>query len=124
MGMSEMNNKSMNPKSPLASLAIYARPEIIWFEVFVAAALILAMEVKAVHRFVSYAGPASNSRTLDLFLTLPYPLMLAGLAAITFFSLRRLLSAVAEGPIILRIVAFQGLLLLNMALLGMSLMRF
>jgi hypothetical protein len=118
------NHTSDSPNSLVTTLSIYARPGIIWFEVLVASALILAMESKTIHRFASYVGPASDSRSIDFVATLLYPLMIAGLAGMTYFSLRRILSAVAEGPTILRIVVFQVLLLLNMALLGMDTMRY
>ena len=122
--MTRENDKSASPESPLAAMSIFARIEIIWFEVFAAAALILSMETKTIHRFVSYAGPASGSISFDLIVALLYPLMIAGLAVIVFLSIRRLLSTVAEGTLILRIVVFQGLLLLNVALLGMDTMRY
>jgi len=120
----KVSDKSLSPEGHLSGLAIYAHPGIIWFEVLVAVGLILAMEAKVVHRFVAFAGPASNSRGFDLFVSLLYPLMVAGLAMVVFYSLRRLLSKVPEGRIILRVVVFHGLLLLNIVFLGMSVIRF
>jgi hypothetical protein len=116
--------KSRGPSTPMPVISFYGERWVIWFQVFVAGFAILAMEAKAIHRFMGYSGAASETGLLNLVLTSSYLLVIVALVGSIFLTMRRYLTTLPQGSAILRRIVFQGLLLLNLVLIAMDVMRF
>ncbi len=122
--MMDAIGKSRGPSTPMPVISVYGGRWVIWFQVFVAVFLILTMEAKAIYRFKGYSGVASESGLLNFFLTSLFLLVIVALVCSIFLTMRRYLSTLPEGYAFLSRIVFQGLLLLNLVLLGMDTMRF
>jgi len=100
--------------------AIYMNRWVIGLQIFVTSVLVGAMELKT---FLRFSASASETKRFDLLLAAFYPLIIVACALLIYLSIRRRLSETNEGASLLRMISFQGLLLLNLALLGMDVLR-
>lgn len=118
--MSNLDDALGKQRTIKPTTAIYTNRWAIVFQMFVTGFLVGAMELKTFIRLGSSRSPASEARTFEMLLAALYPLMIVICAWLVYVSIKRRLSERAEDVSLLRTISFQGLLLLNLTLLGMD----
>lgn len=122
--MKSLNDALDKQRIEEPTAAIYTNRWVMGFQIFVAGVLVGAMELKTFLRFSRFGNLVSEEKTFDLLLAAFYPLMIVICAGVVYVSIRRRLSEMTENASLLRMISFQGLLLLNLTLLGMDVLRF
>jgi|ERR1700678_3936714 hypothetical protein len=118
--MSNLDHALGKQRMRKPTTAIYMNRWVIGLQIFVTGVLVGAMELKTFLRFRTFGTSASETKTFDLLLAAFYPLIIVVCALLIYLSIRRRLSEANEGASLLRMISFQGLLLLNLTLLGMD----